>query len=114
MQQLLPRLFLLLACAALAAAAPAQEAQDEAPLPVYILMGQSNMVGFGRIEPVEQQGTLQHLVEKEERCPELVAEDGSWAARDDVWLVQVTVQQRQGWLQPVGRQRKGHPRIGPV
>ena len=103
MQQLLPRLFLLLACAALAAAAPAQEAQDEAPLPVYILMGQSNMVGFGRIEPVEQQGTLQHLVEKEERCPELVAEDGSWAARDDVWLVQVTVQQRQGWLQPVGR-----------
>ena len=80
-----------------------EDAAPAEPLKVYILMGQSNMVGFGRIDPLEQQGTLKYLVEKEERYPELVAEDGSWAKRDDVWLVQVTVQQRQGWLQAVGR-----------
>lgn len=84
-----------------ASTAAAQE--PDAPLKVYVMLGQSNMVGFGRMDPQEQVGTLKNLVHEQNRYPELVTNDGSWAARDDVWLVQVTVQQRQGWLQPVGR-----------
>lgn len=101
----LPRCILLAAIAMIGAtASAAQEAEAKQPtLKTYIMMGQSNMVGFGRIEPREQQGTLSHLVHEQKRYPELLNEDGSWKVRDDVWLVQVTVQQRQGWLQPVGR-----------
>ncbi len=80
-----------------------QSAKTPPPLKVYVMLGQSNMVGFGRIDPQEQVGTLSHLVREQQRYPELIAADGTWATRDDVWLVQVTVQQRQGWLQPVGR-----------
>jgi arylsulfatase A-like enzyme len=83
--------------------APDQEASALPPLKVYVLLGQSNMVGFGRIEPHQQLGTLSNLVNEQERFPELINKEGKWAARDDVWLVQVTVQQRQGWLEPVGR-----------
>jgi len=61
------------------------------------------MVGFGRIDPPEQPGTLAYLTQELGRYSELLDTEGSWAARDDVWLVQVTVQQRQGWLQPTGR-----------
>ena len=101
----MPRLLrCLVACITIClicALAPGQDAPP--PLKVYIMMGQSNMVGFGRIQPQEQVGTLAHLVHEQQQFPELLADDGSWAKRGDVWLVQVTVQQRQGWLQPVGR-----------
>ena len=81
----------------------AQETSTQPPLKVYVMLGQSNMVGFGRIEPRDQVGTLSHLVNEQKRFLELIDQEGKWTARDDVWLVQVTVQQRQGWLQPVGR-----------
>ncbi len=34
---------------------------------VFILMGQSNMIGFGRIEPDTTKGTLAYLTKKENR-----------------------------------------------
>lgn len=73
------------------------------PLPVYVLLGQSNMLGFGRVEPEEQRGTLAHLTRVEGRFPHLVDGEGGWAVRDDVWYARVTVGQRQHWLQPMGR-----------
>ena len=73
------------------------------PVKVYILMGQSNMLGFGRVEPEETKGTLAHLTRKEGKFPHLLDEEGNWTVRDDVWYVQVTVGQRQHWLQPQGR-----------
>ena len=70
------------------------------PVRVYVLLGQSNMVGFGRIDGADQEGTLEHLCRRQGRYPGLLREDGSWAVRDDVWCVKTTVGQKQGWLAP--------------
>jgi len=51
---------------------------------VFILMGQSNMVGMGDIEPADKPGTLTTLVQKEKRYPFLVDEAGQWTTRKDV------------------------------
>ncbi len=73
------------------------------PVNVYILIGQSNMLGFGRVEPKDAKGTLTYLTKEEQKFPHLLSDDGSWTVRDDVWYVQVTVGQRQHWLQPQGK-----------
>lgn len=65
-----------------------QPADRQAPLQVYILMGQSNMLGFGRIDPEEQQGTLSYLV-RQQRYPYLVDDQGNWTTRRDVRNVHV-------------------------
>jgi alpha-galactosidase len=70
------------------------------PVKVFILMGQSNMVGMGEIEPETTKGTLAYLTKKEGRYPHLLDEAGKWTVRNDVWYVQVVVGQRQNWLQP--------------
>jgi len=67
---------------------------------VYIMLGQSNMVGFGAVGPEETPGTLEHLVRRRGKYPHVVAPDGSWKVRDDVWCVQVTAGSRKGWLEP--------------
>ena len=51
---------------------------------VFILMGQSNMVGMGDIEPEGTNGTLTTLVKKEKRYPFLVDDAGQWTVRKDV------------------------------
>lgn len=106
----LPRVFwILLALSAIWSFGPgrlafAQEPSPKPPVKVYVLLGQSNMVGFGRIDPVETPGTLAHLVKNEhELVAGMMDAEGKWVARDDVWLVQVTVGQKQQWLQPSGR-----------
>ena len=70
------------------------------PIRVFILMGQSNMVGFGRIEPHTTKGTLAYLCNDKAMYPHLLGEAGTWAVRNDVWCVKTTVGQKQGWLQP--------------
>ena len=70
------------------------------PVKVFILMGQSNMVGMGEIEPETAKGMLAYLTKKEGRYPHLLDEAGNWTVRNDVWYVQVTVGPRQNWLQP--------------
>jgi arylsulfatase A len=67
---------------------------------VYIMMGQSNMVGFGAVGPEETPGTLAHVVKEEGRFPHVLAAGGDWKVRDDVWCVQVTAGNRKGWLEP--------------
>jgi len=67
---------------------------------VYIMMGQSNMVGFGAVGPEETPGTLAHVVRRQKKFPQLLDAAGEWAVRDDVWCVQVTAGSRTGWLQP--------------
>ena len=51
---------------------------------VFILMGQSNMVGMGDIEPEGTNGTLTTLVRKEKRYPFLMDDTGAWTVRKDV------------------------------
>ncbi|MDX1695858.1 MAG: sialate O-acetylesterase [Ketobacteraceae bacterium] len=66
-------------------------------LKVFILAGQSNMVGTGIVSPSASHidynggmGTLEYLVSDpgtRARYQHLINPDGSWASRDDVWLV---------------------------
>ncbi|MEW4453496.1 sialate O-acetylesterase [Bremerella sp. JC817] len=85
----------------LCASSPAQEGQrspsetsaqgvDETrPVQVYILLGQSNMVGAGKIGPAETDGTLEHAVKQKGKYPYLIDEKGNWSERNDVRNVRV-------------------------
>lgn len=53
------------------------------PVKVYILMGQSNMLGFGKVAG-DKDGTLEHAVKKESLYPFLVDDSGNWTERKDV------------------------------
>ncbi|MHC4740453.1 MAG: M60 family metallopeptidase, partial [Planctomycetota bacterium] len=53
------------------------------PVKVYIMSGQSNMVGFGRIGGTEP-GTLNTITNVENKFPNLVDDVGAWTVRNDV------------------------------
>ncbi len=59
------------------------------PVKVFILMGQSNMLGFGKVGPEEKNGTLEYLTKKKGKYAHLVDEKGNWTQRKDVRYVQV-------------------------
>jgi hypothetical protein len=59
------------------------------PVKVYILLGQSNMFGFGTVSPAEKRGTLENAVKVEKKYPELIGKDGKWVVRQDVRYVHV-------------------------
>ena len=52
------------------------------PVQVYILMGQSNMLGFGKINGGE--GSLEHAVKEKKLYPYLIDVEGNWTERKDV------------------------------
>lgn len=95
---------LLIFTAALAAILPApvtaEDSPDQLPDPdgkpadmtkpvqVYILMGQSNMVGAGRIAG-DKDGSLEHAVKSKKKYPYLVDDAGKWTIRKDVRNVRV-------------------------
>jgi hypothetical protein len=66
-----------------------KEADMSQPVQVYILLGQSNMLGFGKIGPVEKPGSLLHAVKEENLYPYLVDDAGNWTERKDVRNVRV-------------------------
>lgn len=53
------------------------------PVQVYILMGQSNMVGAGKING-DKEGNLTQAVKEKGKYPYLVDEQGAWTTRKDV------------------------------
>jgi hypothetical protein len=59
------------------------------PVQVFILLGQSNMLGFGKIGPAEKDGTLEHAVKTKKLYPYLVDDAGAWTVRNDVRYVRV-------------------------
>ncbi|MEM0924680.1 MAG: sialate O-acetylesterase [Planctomycetota bacterium] len=61
------------------------------PVQVYLLMGQSNMLGFGRVKPKKDvaDGSLSHAVHEKKLYPYLVDEAGNWTERKDVRNVRV-------------------------
>jgi hypothetical protein len=61
------------------------------PVKVFILLGQSNMLGFGTVAGPEKPGTLEHAVQKENLYPFLVDDSGKWTERKDVRNVRVMV-----------------------
>lgn len=75
-------LLLLLGAPAVAREVPAQlpdlagkTANQTKPVQVYVLMGQSNMRGFGQVGPVETNGTLEHLTREEGKYPHHMGDD---------------------------------------
>ena len=81
---------------ALAASASAVELPDpdgkpadmSKPVQVYILLGQSNMLGFGKVAE-DKDGTLEHAVKTKKLYPYLVDDEGNWTERKDVRNVRV-------------------------
>ena len=59
------------------------------PVKVFILLGQSNMLGFGRVGPADLQGTLEYMIREKGKYPYLVDESGKWTERQDVRYVHV-------------------------
>lgn len=53
------------------------------PVKVYILSGQSNMVGHGNISPQGTPGTLETITKTEHKFPHLL-DGANWVARNDV------------------------------
>ena len=58
------------------------------PVQVYLMLGQSNMLGFGKVAGGKE-GTLEHATKAKGLYPHLVDADGDWTTRNDVRLVHV-------------------------
>jgi hypothetical protein len=58
---------------------------------VFLLMGQSNMLGAGKVGPETKAGSLEHAVKTENLYPFLVDDEGAWTERKDVRNVRVMV-----------------------
>ena len=80
-----------------AAATPEVTRPDDKPadqtkkVKVFILMGQSNMVGMGDINPADKPGTLTTLTKTEKRYPFLLDDAGAWTVRKDVYYYDARV-----------------------
>jgi len=66
-----------------------QPANMSKPVKVFILLGQSNMLGFGHVSPEDKEGTLEHAVRKKGMYKFMVDDPGRWVERHDVRYVQV-------------------------
>ncbi len=100
--------------------ASGQEAREELPSPddkpgavgkpiqVFILMGQSNMVGMGDLGPEATQGTLLHLTNTAKKYPWLRNGD-TWTQRKDVYYYDARVKKGAA-LSPTANNGKS---IGP-
>jgi len=64
-------------------------ADTSKPVQVYILLGQSNMLGFGKIGAADKDGSLTHAVQEKKLYPYLADADGNWTERKDVRNVRV-------------------------
>ena len=58
------------------------------PVQVYILLGQSNMLGAGKITG-DKEGSLTYAVQEKNKYPYLVDDEGNWTVRKDVRYVRV-------------------------
>lgn len=66
------------------------------PVQVFILLGQSNMVGLGKVTGPD--GSLDFAVKNKKKYPHLIDADGNWSERTDVRNVRVMVG-RSGGMQ---------------
>jgi len=82
------RLLLALSLLGLLASLSSAQQPGKSPVKIYLLVGQSNMLGYGTIEPGETTNTLRHIVENDPKkeFQSFIEEDGSWTERSDVWI----------------------------
>lgn len=92
-REILGTLCLWLLCSALTEiqGAEAKAVPASKKVQVFILMGQSNMVGMGDLQPDSKPGTLATLTGKEGRYPFLRDEQGQWVVREDVYYYDARV-----------------------
>jgi hypothetical protein len=64
-------------------------ADQSKPVKVCILLGQSNMLGMGKIGPADKPGSLTHAVKEKLKYPYLVDDAGNWTECKDVRNVRV-------------------------
>jgi len=83
-------------------------ANQTKPVQVFIMMGQSNMLGFGRVSLPNAKGTLDSLVKEKGKYANLVDDKGEYLPRNDVRYVHVMHNRgkmqvmRNEWLIPKG------------
>lgn len=79
---------------------------------VYIMMGQSNMLGFGTVGPADKEGTLEHAIANDGLFPYL-KEGGSWVTRDDARyaFIMSGKERANDWLQTPTKGKFG-PELG--
>ncbi|MEP4077387.1 sulfatase-like hydrolase/transferase [Haloferula sp.] len=91
-------------------APPSRSAKKNGKLKIFILAGQSNMVGYGQLKG--SPGTMEtYLKEKPEAYGHLVDKAGKALVRDDVWIVNLSKGEQTGWLTTGFGSSKDH--IGP-
>jgi len=82
------------------AGAHAQSQPADGKLKIFILAGQSNMVGFGTVAG-DKPGTMQHHVKNEPNKYGHLVNNGDPVVRDDVYVVNLSApgkQKEAGWL----------------
>ena len=70
------------------------------PVKVYILSGQSNMVGMGNVNPLGTLGTLQTITKTDGMFPHLIDGSDNWTVRNDVRYRGVVTDIGNGLLTP--------------
>lgn len=110
------RVMMLTLAAVLLASSGGVSAKDRAgarangKLKIFILSGQSNMVGFGQQKGGV--GTMEGCLKKEpKKYGHLVDKKGEHVVRDDVWIVNLSYDEQKGWLTTGYGAKGGH--IGP-
>ena len=63
-------------------------ASSSKPVQVFILLGQSNMLGFGKVSG-DGEGSLTYAVRQKGKYRYLIDDNGNWTVRDDVRYVRV-------------------------
>ncbi len=109
---LTPLTLLLWTVAPLRAEGPEKRCPANGKLKVFILAGQSNMVGFGQL--AGSPGTMETYVKSNPKAyGHLVDAAGKPVIRDDVWIVDLSYKDKQkmGWLTTGYGASDGH--IGP-
>jgi autotransporter-associated beta strand protein len=54
------------------------------PVKVYIMSGQSNMTGIGRVYGIDDDRSLENITIRQNRFPNLINSNGTWTVRKDV------------------------------
>lgn len=88
-----------------------KSADQKKKVKVFILMGQSNMVGQGNVDPTNTLGTLANIVKQQSKFPNLLDTNGNWSLRNDATYKGVVAATAAGPL-TVG-QGSGPGAIGP-
>lgn len=81
------------------------------PVKVYIMSGQSNMVGFGRLNG-DSTGTLRTMTGVENKFPDMIDDSGEWTERSDVLYRGVISDVGNGRLAPDVAGDKFGPELG--